>query len=286
MSRAIDLATKETYQLVDFVHGGGAAYYTDWTSDVFYGGNLYISTPDMEVKLPINDGLFGENECKVAIPLVSGDSTNDTFAERISNGQPHAPVVCIVREILKSTLAGPSQTVNSVFSGRVHITAKNHRGRSDKILLRCRPIKAQLATISVGIPCHHLCANGLGDVSCKVDMGISNRTVAAVISVIDGREVTLSANGIIEAAANRFFHRGYIEFEDLFIGIQEWRSAEPLKFFMVEQPPAHWAGQVVSVVAGCDKSIDTCRGRFANEANFLGLGISMPSYDPNIEGSP
>ena len=286
MSRAIDLATKETYQLVDFVHGGGAAYYTDWTSDVLYSGNLYISTPDMAVQLPINDGLFGEVECKVAIPLVSGDSDNDIFADRISNGIAHSPVTCTVREILKSTLAGPSQTVNIVFTGRMHITAKNHRGRQDKILLRCRSIKSQLATISMGIPCHHLCVNGLGDASCKVNMGIGNRVVAAVVSVIDGREVTISSNGVIEAAADRFFHRGYIKFEDLFLSIQEWRDTDPLKFFMVEQPPAHWVGKTVNVVAGCDKSIDTCRARFANEDNFLGLGISMPPYDPNIEGAP
>jgi len=286
MSEAIDLSTKETYQLVSFVHAGGAAYYTDWTSDVSFGGNDYISTPDMEVKLPVNDGLFGENECRISIPLVMGDTDNDTFASRVSNGQPHARINCTVREILKPTIPGPSQTVNTLFVGAVHIVSSNPRQRQDKVMLRCLPIKARVATVSMGIPCYHLCGNNLGDASCKVNLSTGQRTVAAVVESIDGREVTMETNGLLSASPDRFFHRGYIKFENLFIAIQDWRSATPLVFNMVRQPPAHWDGATVSVVAGCDKSVETCRARFSNEANFLGMGFAMPSYHPNFEDAP
>ena len=114
-----------------------------------YNGNDYISTPDIEVKLSLNDGLFGEQPCTVSIPLTSGDSDNDTFAARISNGQPHAAIDCTVLEVLKSTLPGPSQNVNTTFQGRVHDVAGNYRGRQDKIQITCLPIKARLATIAV-----------------------------------------------------------------------------------------------------------------------------------------
>lgn len=283
MSEAIDLSTKETYQLVSFVHGGGSSYYTDWTSDVDFGGNTYLSTPEMEVKLPINDGLFGENECRIALPI-SSDSTD--FTVRVSNGQPHAKTTCTVREVLKPTIPGPSQTVNTLFVGAVHIVDSNHRQRQDKVMIRCLPIKARLATISMGIPCYHLCGNNLGDASCKVNLSTGQRTVAAVVETIDGREVTMETNGLLSASPDRFFHRGYIKFENLFISIQDWRSADPLKFFLVRQPPAHWDGATVSVVAGCDKSVETCRARFSNEANFLGMGYAMPSYHPNFEDAP
>lgn len=285
MSEAIDLSTKETYQLVDFVHAGGAAYYTDWTSDVPFGANLYISTPDMEVKLPVNDGMFGENECRVAVPLVTGNSANDTFADRISNGQPHAKTDCTVREVLRPTTPGPSQNVNTLFVGAVHISASNHRGRQDKVMIRCLPIKARVATVSMGIPCYHLCGNNLGDASCKVVLS-GAKAAPAVIDSIDGREVTIDTNATIEAQADRFYHRGFIKFENLFIGIQDWRSATPLVFNLVRQPPAHWTGATVTVVAGCDKSIETCRARYGNEGNFLGLGYAMPSYHPNFEDAP
>lgn len=286
MSEAIDLSTKETYHLVDFVHGGGSAFYTDWTSDVPFGGNNYISTPEMEVRPPANDGMFGEKTCNVSIPLITGDVDNDTFAARISNGQPHAKTDVTVREVLKSTTPGPSQTVNTLFVGAVHIASSNHRQRQDKVMLRCLPIKSRVATVSMGIPAYHLCGNNLGDASCKVNLSTGQRTVAAIIASIDGREVTMETNALLSASPDRFFHRGFIKFENLFLGIQDWRSADPLKFFMTRQPPAHWDGSTVSVVAGCDKSVETCRGRFANEANFLGLGYAMPSYHPNFEDAP
>ena len=283
MSEALDLATKETYQLVGFAHGGGTAYYTDWTSDVPYNGNLYISTPDMEVKLPLNDGLFGEQPCTVSIPLTVGVSDNDTFAARISNGQVHAAIDCTVQEVLKSTLPGPSQTVNNTFQGRVHDVDGNYRGRRDKIKMTCLPIKARLATIAMGIPCHHLCSNNLGDASCKINLSTSERAIVANVVSIDGREVTMDTNGLLSAATDRMFHRGYIKFENLYLGIQDWRDSAPLVFNMVRQPPAHWVGSNVLVVAGCDKSIEVCRARYANEDNFLGLGYAMPSYHPVFE---
>jgi hypothetical protein len=285
MSDAIDLSTKETYQLVSFVHAGGAAYYTDWTSDVTFGANLYISTPDIEVKLPTNDGLFGENVCSVAIPLVTGNSANDTFAGRISNGQPHAQTEVTVSEILRPTTPGPSQTVNTLFVGAVTIVSSNYRQRRDKVQVKCMPIKSRVATVAMGIPCHHLCGNNLGDASCKVVL-TGAKSTPAIIASIDGREVTINTNATIQAQGDRFYHRGYLKFQNLFIGIQDWRSATPLVFNLVRQPPAHWVGQTILVVAGCDKSIETCRARFSNEANFLGLGFAMPSYHPNFEDAP
>lgn len=285
MSNAIDLSTKETYQLVSFVHAGGSAFYTDWTSDVTFGADLYISTPDLEVKLPTNDGLFGENVCSVAIPLTSGDSDNDTFASRVSNGQPHAQVTVTVSEILRATSPGPSRTVNTLFFGAVTIVSSNYRQRRDKIQLKCMPIKSRVATVAVGIPCHHLCGNNLGDDSCKIVLTGAKATPAIVAS-IDGREVTISSNATIEAQADRFYHRGFLRFEGLNIGIQDWRDSAPLVFNLVRQPPAHWDGETITAVSGCDKSIETCRDRYSNEANFLGLGFAMPSYHPNFEDAP
>lgn len=283
MSEAIDLSTKETYQLVRFVHGGGTAHYTDWTSDVDYNGNTYISTPDMEVKLPTNDGLFAEQKCTIALPLSSSASD---FTNRISNGQPHAATDCEINEILRPMIAGPSRTVNTTFKGRIQEVKQNHRGRRDKIQISCLPIKGRLSTIAMGVPCHHLCSNNLGDSACKINLAVLNRTVAAIVDTIDGREVTMETNGLLSAASDRFFHRGYIKFENLYIAIQDWRSSAPLKFYMTRQPPAHWDGKTVSVVAGCDKSIETCRARFSNEANFLGLGYAMPAYHPQFEDAP
>ena len=283
MSDAIDLATKESYQLVDFVHGGGAAYFTDWTSDVSFGGNTYLSTPDMEVKLPENNGLLSSKECRVAVPL---SSDQNDFTQRASTGIAHAPITMTVREVLRSTLPGPSQTVNTPFTGQVEIVKRHHRGRTDKLLFTAVPITAKLDDVSMGLPAHHLCVHNLGDRGCKVNLGLSNRTVPVAVVSIDGRLLTVASNSIIEAKADRFFHRGFIRREGLNISIREWRSADPLAFELARQAPTSWIGNVVDVVAGCDKSIDVCRSRFDAESEFLGAGIAMPPYHPNWENAP
>lgn len=282
MVDAIDLASKESFQLVQFLHSAASNEYTDWSTDHQFSGKTYISTPDMEVKLPANDGLFGDQTCDIALPLIAGDD----FLAEISNGQPHASTDVIVREVIRSTVTSANTTVNTTFRGRVGAVIRNYRGRNDKILLRCKSIKSRVSTVSMGIPCHHLCVNNLGDASCKVDMTVSDRKVNVVVSAIDGRKLTVVTNAIIEAKPDLFFHRGYLRIGGLNIGIQQWTDSAPLDFLLTRQAPASWIGEVVSVFAGCDKSIETCRSRYSNEDNFLGLGIAMPPYHPNFENAP
>lgn len=279
MSEAIDLAAKQTYQLVSFAHGGGTEYYTDWTSDVEVGGNVYLSTPDMEVKLPINNGLFDEQDCRVALPLAT--DPND-FTQRTSSGLKFPATTMTVSEVVKSIEGGPQTNVNEVFIGRVMVVRRNYRQNRQKVLFQALPIKSRMQTISLGLQCNHTCAHALGDTGCKVNMVLNRFTVT--VSAIDGKEVTLT--GVPTGKEDRYFHRGYLQFEGLDILIQEWRNAangDESKFFMVRQPPNHWLGKAILAVAGCDKSVDTCRSRFNNEANFLGLGFAIPEYHPNFE---
>ncbi len=294
MSEAIDLASKETYLLVSFIHAGGEQFYTDWTSDVPFGGKIYLSFPDIEVKLPANDGLFGEKVCSISIPL---DSNLSHFSQRISNGQPHAPVAVVVREIMRSTAPGPSQNVNKPFVGEIQTTIRNVRGRVDKIKINCLPIKALLADIALGLPATVTCGNNLGDAGCKVDLLDDNRTVSVVVASIDGLEVTIDSQATVEAKPDRFFHRGFVQFEGLNITVRDWVDSAPLKLQLVRQAPAHWVGQTISLVAGCDHTLAVCKARFlppggapvgttGNESNFNGRGIAMPPYHPVFEEGP
>jgi len=284
MSEALDLASKESFILVAFTYGGGDAYFTDWTSDYTYLGKTYVSTPEMEVKLPVNDGMFSEQTCEVALPR-STDSADFTY--RISTGQPHTPVACKVIEITRALSSSAAQNTNVLFDGELEIAKRNHRGRRDKILLKSLTIKSKLATISLGCPCNHTCDNRLGDAACKVNMATANRVVPGLtVDTIDGRELTILTNATVEAHPDRFFHRGYLKLNGLYIGIRDWRSSDPLVFSLVRQPPTYWAGATISAVAGCDGSIDVCRDRFSNEDNFNGRGIAMPAYHPSFEDAP
>lgn len=286
MAEAIDQAAKEAYQLVELVSGSGSAYYTDWTSDVPFNGNDYISTPEIKVTPPENDGIFSNKSCDIELPLVSGNSQNDTLAERISNGQPHAPVTVICREIVRPTVAGPSQNINTFFVGQVSRARRHIRGLQNRIQVKCTSIKARIETVALGVAADITCDNLVGDARCKIDLGINDRRVPVVVASINGRELTIQANATVSGKADRFFHRGFAEHQGLNIGIREWRSADPLKFELVRQAPAHWVGASIVVVVGCDGSIETCRTRHNNESNFNGTGYGMPAYHPSFEDSP
>jgi hypothetical protein len=68
--------------------------------------------------------------------------------------------------------------------------------------------------------------------------------------------------------------------------VQDWRNeveGDKQVFFMNRRPPSSWIGAIVTLFAGCDKTIETCRDRFGNEEHFNGRGYSMPAYHPNFE---
>lgn len=292
MVTALERSSKESFQLVSFRHAGGAVYFTDWTSDYDFEGNEYLATPDLEVRLPKNDGLLGENVCTVTLPL---SSDPDDFTARISSASAFAPTVCTVVEITRPTTPGPSQVVDTVFIGDVQLVRRNLRNNRNRIRLSCTTIKSRLDTVSLGEPCNHTCTNDLFDARCKVDRTI--HAVNVVVASIDGARVTINTNPTVAGKADRYFHRGYLEYQGLRIGIRDWRSTSPTEFNLVRRAPSWWVGQTVVAVAGCDKSIQTCRDRFApiggvpagttgNESNFNGRGYAIPAHNPQFENSP
>lgn len=285
MSESLDLAAKQSYYLVQFQWdgSGGEKLYTDWTSHVGYAGKTFTCTPSMEVKVPKNDGVFSKQDCRITLPL---SSTSTDFTQLVSNGLPFAPTSVTVYEIAKTVQGGPRTNVSIVFIGDVDTAVRNPEGKKDTIVLECLSLKSKLEDITLGVSCNHQCGNRLGDPSCKVDLSIENRTVNATVTAIDGQKVTVATNATISGKADYFFSQGHIKRNSVNLTIREWRSSDPLVFYMSRQPPTEWVGQVVQVVVGCDFTVETCRSRFNNENEFNGRGFAMPAHHPVYEDVP
>ena len=275
MSNAIDLAPKEVFQILRFTYGSTPTHRTytdrssDWTAD---DGLLYVSTPNIEVDLPDNDGGIGEKEVQIKMRA-------DAFTTRLASGIKHAPVQVVIREYTLPATGGPSAQLKTTFVGRVSRTTKNADGQSGLVVIQALPFKARL-NFPMGIPCNHECENALGDAGCKVDMNADGRTQTGVLEAIDGKIATISG---LTLKPDRFFHRGSVERDALNIMIQDWRSADPQTFVLVRRPPTEWLGNFVTVFSGCDKSKETCALRYNNEENFNGPGYAIPAYSPNFE---
>lgn len=274
MARAVDKPSKDTYLLIRFTYGdpGDPDYiaFTNWTSDI-PGNPIYTSEPRLEVKIPENTGTFENKSLDVMMPL-SVSWFND-----LVNGEPKAPVYIQAEEITKPIEGGDTSSRRIFFKGQLMRTIQNYQGRSDRSIAKFMSIKSRL-DIPLGIPANHHCAWTLFGNGCnKSKSGFSN---VLTVDTIDGKVLTTTTS---PSRTGKFFHRGYIEYEGLRIGIRDWNDTEADTFYLVKPAPQSWIGKTVQVWAGCDKTIATCRARFANEINFGGMGYTIPAYNPLIE---
>lgn len=285
MAESIDLSQKKPWTLVKFTHGGPSSpeAFTNKDSRIDFGGVIYASTPAMEVQLPENNGILQDAQLVVTLPL-SEDPTD--FTQLYTNGQEFASTrVEVIEQIVAENAEGTTVT-NTVFKGRCGEYVRNSEGEPGLIRIEAEPLKSWIKEIALGLPCNHQCVHALGDAGCKVDMGLSSRTINVEISDIDGSTVTVTSPSVPNGLEDRFYQRGSMTFEGLTVSVHDWRNeieGNKLIFFMRRQPPSAWDGEVVVLKAGCDKTIEICRSRFANEENFLGIGFSIPPYHPNFE---
>ena len=118
------------------------------------------------------------------------------------------------------------------------------------------------------------CAAVLGDATCRVDLGAAGRTLdVAVEAVAGGQRLSFATL----AAHPGWFERGTLRVltgaaagltgivkSDAGTGPRTLTLWEPLRAAVA-------TGDVVRLVAGCDKRLSTCRDRFDNTLNFQGF---------------
>lgn len=291
---ALDNPTEESYMTVEFSYGSPIKFarYTDRVTDV-QGGD-FTAKPEMKITLPDNTGVFDQKVLRVVLPLVTADVV-DTFLDRLSDGLPHAPIAVIVREIIKPLLGSEAADILDVFRGSVTRSVRNYQGRADTIAIEASPARARLKA-SMGMPCNHHCTFNMFGRGCSTGDGLGgaepdgtpasgpqrgDELALVVISAINGKEVTATPPA---KSDDRHWHRGYMEFDGLRIGIRDFdASVATDKFQLVNRPPATWSGEQVVLVPGCDKTIEICRTRWANEEHFGGFGYAIPPYNPLVE---
>lgn len=280
--RAIARPEKESYLLVEFRYGDGAASfarYTDWAQLT----NGHTSVPTMEVDLPPNTGTFQEKEARVVLPL-------DAFTDRISDGLPHSPIFVRIEEYTLGLASGDEGSLLTHFRGRVERTIRNYQGRSNMVGVLALPAKSRL-DVPLGFQCNH-------HDEARIFGPMSGLTQAAhekngQIAAIDGKEVTIStpASLITNPTApggnnTRFWERGWLEKDGLRIGIHIWTIADPTVFVLRKRPPSDWllaGANSILFVPGSHGTIEDARDVWDDEENFLGLGYAMQSYNPIIE---
>lgn len=278
---ALNAPAKESWQLVQFLNaatGSLIVAYTDRDSDYSFEGVDYTSVTAMEIGLPTNNGILDAQPCNIALPLF------DDFTTDISSGAAYAPVEVRVIEVVKSE--GYSTSYLRTFRGLIVGAKRNVEGRPRFIAISAIPVKARLQTVAMGLQCMHHCINRLGDGRCGITLLTSPKRDQLTILAIDGTKVTVDDADVVAGLEDRFYQRGYMSYGGLEIMVQTWRNeieGTKADFYLMRRPPTSWLGQTVTIYAGCDKTVETCRSRFNNEDHFNGVGYKMPAYHPSFE---
>jgi uncharacterized phage protein (TIGR02218 family) len=119
------------------------------------------------------------------------------------------------------------------------------------------------------------CDADLGDARCTVDLASpAFRGEGTIIAVHSPRRSTVSG---LDGFETRFFARGLVTFASgassgIAIEVKshsKLASAVVIELWADAEAPA--IGDAFIITAGCDKRFETCRGRFANSANFRGF---------------
>jgi uncharacterized phage protein (TIGR02218 family) len=117
------------------------------------------------------------------------------------------------------------------------------------------------------------CAAELGDAACGVNLAApANRATTVIGSVPDDVTIITPA---LDAFPEEFFAGGRLAITSgvnsgLVLPVREHRAGGRITLWqaMARRP---LAGDAITVTAGCDKSLATCRAKFANALNFRGF---------------
>lgn len=160
-----------------------------------------------------------------------------------------------------------------LFAGALGEVARESRGFSAEL---------RGLTHALGQPLGRIYQRGcdarLGDARCRVDLGRPEHRAAGVVGSVEGvRGFTADALG----GRGAIFERGRLVWTSGANagGVAEARRQSSVKVELAEPPPMPIAlGDAFTITAGCDKSYETCRERFANALNFRGFP-QMPGND-------
>lgn len=112
------------------------------------------------------------------------------------------------------------------------------------------------------------CRAELGDRRCRIDMA-ARRRLARVVEAADAVTIRVAA---AEPAPNAYGHGRLRWIDGANAGLASAILSSDGDWLTLREPPFApvAAGVLVEIAEGCDKSLGTCAGRFANAVNFRG----------------
>ncbi len=263
------LATGGPYLMADLYTitpaGGAALHWADYDLDIVHPGNGYTYSSSGPVLKR------GKTRSVIGVQMDTLDLSIYPRSSDTLNGTT----------LLAAAQAGAFDGARLTLE-RVFLTAPNtaigvdHRfaGRFADLILTRTEIQARInsdaESLAVQLPRNLYqpgCMHSLYDTGC----GLVRATWAAASTVASGSTTTTINCGLAQAA--KWFDRGYVQFsggalDGLRRTVKGYSPGVISLFQALPSVPA--AGANFTAYPGCDKTLNTCTGKFSNQANFRG----------------
>lgn len=250
---------RQTALLFTFSIGGLTWCYTNQRQALTVGGRNYVPTA-------ITFQEFHDSGTSDDRPVRLNAEQIEPFATYLGHDIPTE----IILEIRRVWLADLNFT-QYVFKGSVDNVSDADEG----LTIECRTVLGKLdqkfPALIVGATCT------LETYSPQCGMNRDDYLVAGQIVSIERNAVVVEE--LADKAAGWASH-GYAEARGIKLGI-EYHTGSTMQMTI---PPTLWqVGDVINIYAGDDHNYATCRDKFDNEINFLGIGLGMPNKNPIIQ---
>lgn len=274
MSTQTSLEIKPASQyalLVTMTYGSATVRYCRWTEDLTVGSETFTAEPQIEVEVGENHGGTEAKPSKITMPI-----SRAPFDVLLA-GYPFPEVTIKVEQADPTSIA---LTRRHLVEGTLIVSIKNPSGRSGIVRASFAGPKKRIQDVqNVSLRLTTSCDVPFGGMHCRVDASAWTRV--GTVSAIDGNIVTLTIPSVtnpLTELPNARYRRGSIEVEGCRVMLK--KSNEDLSFELFELAPPTWVGKSMTIRAGCDKRLSTCKDVWNNEINFVGLGIKIPSRNP------
>lgn len=222
---------------------------------------------DVFVAIPISRGTLsggGPDTRKESLTItVPGDNA---VATQYINAVPGVRATLVIERIQRGD--GPTFETIVIFSGRISAVAFTESGRKAQIQVvplvtsQSKPVPTQTY--------QGLCNNVLYDDICQVDdTDPAFRLSTAAVTAVAG--ITISVTGA-DANGDGFYTGGFVESSganDRRLIVDQTGTLLTLHLPFATSP----LGSNVTVFAGCDHAISTCKSKFDNVINFGGFAF-------------
>lgn len=280
-----DAVAKKSYLVLVFTQNSADKYYTNWTGGWTDGMNNATVVPSLSAKLLPNSG--GIHDQELEIDFNAGDDST-AWLDGLTSGVLQAPVTLQLKLGLIPFGPGETETEELVELGKYRLIRgiRNADREPGRMRIGLRDHRG-LLQVPLGIPCTPACAWSLGDKTCAVDTSSAQET--GTISAVSGKTITLTnptdSAVVTSKPDNSYWQRGFATVDSLSIGIRKWEGggANPYQLLLVNDAPAAWASQTVTLTPGCDKTPAICDSRWSNLEKFGGFGIAIPRHHPVTE---